>query len=94
MRKIIIIDNAYEYDYEVVGNTHTLYYSMGEEYMEDCRGEICMRVIDTGNGLKITEDAPQKKKNNLDYGEALYLSILLRIINADYIYEMADKIKF
>lgn len=94
MRKSIIIDNAYDYDYEFVDRTHTLYYSMGEQYLPHCRGEICMRILDTGNGLKITQDAPQKKKNNLDYGEALYLSILLRIINADFIYEMGDKIKF
>ena len=57
-------------------NEYSLYYNNEEEWREDLRGKLSSYIIDTGNGLKIT----QNKKCNLDYSEAAELKFLLNKI--------------
>jgi len=57
-------------------NEYSLYYNNEEEWREDLRGKLSSYIIDTGNGLKIT----QNKKSNLDYSEAAELKFLLNKI--------------
>lgn len=87
MKKAIFINNVHEHDYLKYGKVHILYYSEGEQWSSHVRGETVMSIKDTGNGLVITS---QKKKNNLDYSEAIYLDILLRIIHKEDKIEMVE----
>jgi len=57
-------------------NEYSLYYNNDEDWREDLRGELSSKIIDTGNGLKIT----QNKKCELDYSEAAELKFLLNKI--------------
>lgn len=84
----IFEDNVHEYDYSYneEKRTYILYYSEGEQWTSHCRGEIALKIKDTGNGLKIKSLG---KKNYLDYSEAVYLDILLRIIHKEYKIERA-----
>jgi hypothetical protein len=51
-----------------------------------------MSIVDTGNALKI--GGQQTKNNNLSYMESLHLTILLKLINSDYKFEIGEKIEF
>ena len=92
MKKLIFVDGQYEYDLEVIDDTtYTLYYSNGEQWQSNIRGEIAFQCIDTGNGFKMTKT---DNKNMLDYSEAGYLYILLREIERCTKYEVADLKEF
>jgi hypothetical protein len=88
----IFVDNVAEYTFEKVDNTYFLKYNFGEQWQQNVKGTVAFSIIDTGNGLKISQD----KKGCLNYSEALYLSVLLRLIHAEeeYTFETAEKIKF
>lgn len=65
------------YMYEQKENNYNLYYDADDfGWVEDLRGQIACQVIDTGNGLIIT----QEKTNELDYGLASELKFLLNKI--------------
>lgn len=84
----IFVENVHEYDYSYnkEKRTHILYYSEGEQWTINYKGDIALEIKDTGNGLKIKS---LRKKNYLDYSEAVYLDILLRIIHKEYKIERA-----
>lgn len=94
IKKEIFVDGENEHNITIEKQKkktiYTLFYSNGEQWSADVRGEIAMQVIDDGNELKIT----QKSKNKLDYSEALYLSILFREIHSNYKFEQAIKEEF
>lgn len=90
MKKQIFADNEYSFDYEVVdGNKHTLYHSNSEYWASHIKGTIAFQLEDDGNGLKILTNFAEKKR--IDYSEAEYLYILLKLINFPSYYEIGTK---
>ena len=72
--KAIMIDGVHEYNLEIKDRVITLYYTNSEEWSTYFRNKVALSLIDTGNGYKI--QTPLRKKNNIDYDEALYLQII------------------
>ena len=88
MKKQIFVNDAHEYDYELLAdNVHALYYSNGSEWIENLRGTICMSIKNDGNGLQIDVE----EKGRIDYSEAEQLFILLKFINKQSKYEIGIK---
>ena len=85
---IILVDNQIEYRYALIERDHCLYYSDNESWTEDTRNTLAMSIQDDGDGL-ILDD----KYKKLDYLQAVQLSILLRIICSDQVFEAAEKYK-
>ena len=83
----IIVDNKHEYDYKLDKNHHELYYSDNGEWMS--AKEIALRITDDGNGLAVTTE--DEKLVYLDYSTAEMLTILLKLINRKYVYEVVTK---
>lgn len=90
MKKLIIIDETHEYDYELKDKTHILYYNNSDSWSDHTKGTIAMSIIDEGDEIVIGV----KKIKKLDCMQALYLTILLKIIHSDYKFEIAEKILF
>ncbi len=88
MKQPIFVDNLHEYDYTYEDRVHTLFYSEEEQWAGHVAGKKLIEIRDTGNGLKIKS---LEKKNELNYHEAVYLDVLLRIINKDYKFEIGTK---
>ena len=88
----IFIDGEYEYDYENIGNTHTLYRNNSEHWNSHVRGELIMEITDDGNGLIFGEE--KLKKNSINYMQSVQLTILLKLINKDYKFEISNKVIF
>lgn len=86
----IFIDGEYEYDYWNIDNRHTLYRNNSEIWNSHVRGELVMEITDDGNGLIFGE----KLKKRVDYSESIYLTILLKLINKDYKFEISNKVMF
>lgn len=82
---MIIVDEIYEYDYDVQDDVHTLRYSNNGGWTHP--KEIAMQLVDDGNGLVIKFN----EKGRIDYGEAEQLLILLKIINRSTKYEIVTK---
>lgn len=79
--KKILVNNQYEYDYELTCNdngeyVHSLYYSDTDNWSIGTKSTLAMQVIDNGNGIKIGE-------KHLDYGEFNELHLLLRLIDGN-----------
>lgn len=74
MKKEIFIDGRHEYTVVVEEGTYSLFYSPDEIWTRP--NELVMKVEDYGNGFKIK----QRRKNRLDYDEAVELSILFKLI--------------
>ena len=77
--KHILVNNEYEYDYELTCNdsgeyVHSLYYSDTDNWSIGNKSTLAMQIIDNGNGLKVGE-------KHLDYGEVNELHLLLRLID-------------
>lgn len=87
----IFVNGEYQYDYECVGKVHTLYYSEGEEWCDDVKGQIAMQITDDGNGLIFGKKVRNKKYN---YDTALYLTILMKMIHSEYKFEISNKLTF
>jgi hypothetical protein len=87
--KEIFIDGEYEYDYELIDNIHTLYYNNSENWDINVRNTIALQIIDNGNNLIFS-----KKLKKVKYDKSLYLTILLKLINIDYKFEISDKTIF
>lgn len=77
--KAIMINGVHEYNLKNENNIITLYYTNSDCWQLNFKGKVAMCLIDTGNGYKI--QTPLRKKNNIDYDEALYLLIILSEIN-------------
>lgn len=86
----IFIDEQYEYDYEEVDGIHTLYRNNSEIWNSNVRGEVVMEITDDGNGLIFAE----KLKKRINYSESICLTILLKLINKDYKFEISNKATF
>lgn len=74
MRKEIFIDSRHDYTLEVKDNEYLLYYSEDEAW--SFPNKLVMKIVDDGNGFKIT----QRRKNRIDYDEAIELTILFKVI--------------
>jgi hypothetical protein len=83
----IIVDNKYEYDYNLENNHHELYYSDNGEWSYP--GDLALEVIDDGNGLSVMDE--EKQLVYLDYSTAEKLLVLLKLINREIIYEVVTK---
>ena len=90
--KEIVIDREYEYDYEEVGGVHTLYYINSKHWHSNVRGKIALQLSDDGNGLIFGEE--KLKKNSINYMQSVQLTILLKLINKDYKFEISNKVIF
>lgn len=60
------------------GIQYLLFRSMNDNWSEDVKGELLIKVISDGNGYKINHKTREKK--HLDYDEAVHLSLLLQFI--------------
>jgi len=88
---MIIVNNEYEYDYEETNGVHTLYYNNAECWQSNVRGTIALSLMDNGNGLALPSFCAKKQ---LNYSESIHMTILLKLINAEYKFEIATKINF
>ena len=76
---------VHDYDIEIEEfpdniTEYSLYRSNGGEWTENKRGEKCVSLVNTGNGIVF----PKKKyKGELDYAETAELFILLNFINKE-----------
>lgn len=86
----IFINQEYEYDYQEVDGVHTLYRNNSEQWIASVKGEVVMKITDDRNGLIFGE----KLKKRIDYSESIYLTILLKLINKDYKFEISNKVMF
>lgn len=83
----ILIDNKHEYDYNLDNTRHELYFSDNGEWTHP--GDIGLEIFDDGDGLDVrTQDG---SLIYLDYHTAEMLTILLKLINRDRIYEVVTK---
>jgi len=90
MKQQIFVNSKYQFDYEVIdGNKHTLYFSNSDYWTNHIKGTIAFQLEDDGNGLKILTNFSKNKR--IDYSEAEYLYILLKLINHPSHYEIAQK---
>lgn len=89
MKKPIFFNGLHDYDLEIKDDVYTLYRSNEETWYPNVKGEVIMQMVNTGNGFKFTN---QKKKNWLEYDEAVYMYILLAA-EKDYKLEMFSKEK-
>jgi len=87
MKQQIFVDDAHEYDYEILNNIHVLYYSNGAEWINHKKGMVAMSIKDDGNGLDIFFE----ELGRIDYSEAERLFILLKLINQPAKYEIGTK---
>ncbi len=77
----IFVDGVHEYNYtkKVEGNIihHSLFYSKGQGWSADIRGELCLSLVDNGNGFVIEREIGR----TIDYDEVYELGILLDLID-------------
>jgi hypothetical protein len=71
MKKVKI--GSCKYIYYNSENTYVLTYDPSDDWVNEIKGKVAYKIVDTGNGLEIT----QNKKNFLDYSEAAELKYLL-----------------
>lgn len=74
MKKITLGDCNYLYVSEK--DTHTLLYDYDDTWVDEIKGTVAMRLIDTGNDVVFN----QREKNRLDYSELAELKFLLNQI--------------
>ena len=73
--KAINLDGQNEYNIEEVDGDYFIYYSLSEQWNLDTRGTLAFKVVNTGNGFKIT----QEHKGKLNYSESFLLYVILRL---------------
>lgn len=88
---MILTDDNYEFDYEEVDGVHTLYFTNADCWQDNTKNTIAMEIVDDGNGLVLK---PFCTKNKLNYSESVYMTILLKLINSDYKFQIATKTDF
>jgi hypothetical protein len=71
MKKVKI--GSCKYIYYNNEDTYILTYDPSDDWIDAAKGKVAYKIVDTKNGLKIT----QSKKNFLDYSEAAELKYLL-----------------
>lgn len=74
MEKVILGDCKYLYLEEK--NIHTLMYDPDDTWVDEIKGTVAMRVIDTGNDVVFN----QIEKGKLDYSKLAELKFLLNKI--------------
>ena len=78
--KVISLDGNSEYNLIEEQGNYFIYYSLSEQWNLDTRGTLAFKVVNTGNGFKIT----QEYKGKLNYSESFLLYIILRLEYKDY----------
>lgn len=73
--KEIFVNGRHDYSLKIEGDVYSLFYSPDQEWNRP--NGLIMTLKDTGNGFKIQ----QKKKNYLEFDEALELAILFNVIH-------------
>ena len=73
--KAINLDGQNEYNIEEVDGDYFIYYSLSEQWNLDTRGTLAFKVVNTGNGFKITQEC----KGKLNYSESFLLYVILRL---------------
>lgn len=73
--KTINLDGQNEYNIKEVDGDYLIYYSLSEQWNLDTRGTLAFKVVNTGNGFKIT----QEHKGKLNYSESFLLYVILRL---------------
>ena len=73
--KTINLDGQNEYNIEEVDGDYFIYYSLSEQWNLDVRGALAFKVVNNGNGFKIT----QEYKGKLNYSESFLLYVILRL---------------
>lgn len=80
-KKFIVIGDNGEHDYNVTviktdkGKEYSIYNSDGEQWRTPAKGELILKMIDDGNGIKFDRKIGKK----MDYHELLALHILLSV---------------
>lgn len=82
----IFLDKSHDYDLYKDGDDYTFNYSHSYVWNSNIKGTEAFKVINDGNGLKIT----QNKKGRLDYSEAFLLYLALRMEYKDYDVEIGN----
>lgn len=83
----ILINDKHEYDYKLNNNKHELYFSDNSEWTRP--GDVCLEIFDDGDGLDVrTGDG---SLIYLDYHTAEMLTVLLKLVNRETIYEVVTK---
>ena len=85
--KQILVNDKNLYNYNKDSNAYKLYYSNDTEWASP--NELCMEIIDTGDGLTIATS--DDNTICLDYHIAEEILILLKIINKKQKYEIISK---
>lgn len=90
----IFEDGQHEYDYEMTTDekgvvVHSLYYSKAEVWTNP--GKHLISLVDTGNEFKIKADGFSRKV--MEYDEAIWMAILMKIIFRDRDLQIADSLE-
>ena len=89
--KQIFVDGNHLYDYDLLeGKIYTLYYAKSDSWSSNYAGEIAFQIENDGNGYKILTELEKKKR--LNYSEAEYLYILLKLADSESTFEIGTKI--
>ena len=78
--KTISLDNNSEYNLVEEDSNYFIYYNQSECWNLNTRGKLAFKLINDGNGFKLT----QNRKGKLDYSESFLLYLLLRLEYKDY----------
>lgn len=92
MKKYIFINGVNDYDVEISEDRQLLSLFYSSDGAWNNPNEFIMSLKNTGNGFQLKN--AQKRKNYLEYDEALELNILLKIyyLLDNYKIEMVDKV--
>lgn len=80
-KKYIVISENGEHDYNVTvektakGKEYSVFHSNGEQWRTPVKGDLILKMVDDGNGMKFSKKLPKK----MEYHEVLALHILLSV---------------
>lgn len=77
----MVVDADGKHDYDIYvektdkGKEYSIHNSNGSHWLSHARGELVLKMTDTGNGMKFSKKLPKK----MEYHEVLALHILLSV---------------
>lgn len=77
-KTFMVLDHNGTHEYDLTteltdeGEVFSLFLSNGEQWSSDVRGQLELKMVDDGNGVKF-----DRKLKNIDYSLVLYLRIIL-----------------
>jgi hypothetical protein len=86
--KLILFEDAYEYDLTIEDGKYSLYYNNSEYWQQDVRGTLAFEMINNGNEWRFKT----KKKNTLNYSESFYMYLILAL-EKDYKLGVVDNVR-